>query len=194
MGLFRPYQRNEVADKAQGTVAPAPATVSSSPSSAGKGTPTPSRRQAEQERLARLHPTLSKRELKQREREASRARSDREWAQVESLPERVLLRNFVDSRWSISEFTWPVLMVMMAAFLTSQWWPAMSYYSSYAIWVLMVVIIIEVGWTWSKYRKLLDERLPRASRKGLLMYMGSRMISMRRFRRPPAEIPRGGEY
>lgn len=187
MGLFRPYQSNDAA----ATSEPA---VERDPASGAKGLPTLSRREAERLRRERLNPTLSKRERKDRERAIARARQEEAYAQVERSPERTLLRNFIDSKWTLSEFSWPVLMMSMAAVLAGTWFPSFGYYASFVIWVVLLILVIEVTVTWFRFRRVLAERLPGASRRGLLMYMTSRMVSMRRFRRPPTAINRGDAF
>lgn len=189
MGLFRPYQSNDADDPGADEASTGPQQPGQ-----GKGAPTLSRREAEQLRREQLRPTLSKRERKARERELRRAREDKAWSETEMRPERVLLRNFIDSRWTFSEFSWPILFVAMAMFIVGTWYAPVAYYSSYAIWAVMLAVIAEVAMLWFRYKRLLDARLPSAPRRGLLMYMASRMVSMRRFRRPPTAIDRGAAY
>jgi len=47
---------------------------------------------------------------------------------------------------------------------------------------------------WRGFKKVLAERLPRVSPKGLLMYGMNRMIQIRRFRMPSPRIKRGDVY
>ncbi len=185
MGLFRPYSRPGDADAAQ------PQDKAITDESTGKGAPTLSRREAEQARRERLHPTLSKAERRKRERRLSRERQDKSFADKESQPARVLLRNYVDSRWTFSEFSWPLLFVTMAAFLASAWWPPLAIYSSYGIYGVLLAVMLEVAYLWMGFKRMLAERYPDAPRKGMVMYMASRMVTMRRFRRPPAAVVRG---
>ncbi len=191
MGLFRPYQSNDASSQAADPSAPA---ATASQPTQGKGAPTPSRRDAEQLRRARLHPTLSKREIKARERELRRVREDKVWANVEMRPERVLLRNFIDARWTFAEFSWPMLFLALAMFVAGTWFPQMAIWGSYAIWVIMFAVLLEVAYMWMQFRRLLDKRVPDAPRRGLLMYMASRMVAMRRYRRPPTAIDRGAAF
>ena len=191
MGLFRPYQSNDAA-ASQGQIYDS--TDPDFAVSGGKGSPTLSRREAERLRRERLNPTLSKKERKARERAVARARQDDAYAKVESSPERLLLRNYIDSKWTLSEFSWPVLMMSMAAVLAGTWFPTFGYFASFAIWAILLVIVLEVTIYWFRFKRLLAERHPGASRRGLLMYMTSRMVSMRRYRRPPTAINRGDAF
>ncbi len=160
----------------------------------GKNQPTPTRKEAEKQRRERLRPTLTKKERKERERAIARQRSDKAYEQMERQPERVLLRNMVDSRWTLSEFTWPVMFIALAMMLSAAYFPVMAYIANYLVWALMLVIIVEVSVTWWQYKRLLAQRHPHASRRGLVLYMMSRMITMRRFRRPGTELDRGASY
>ncbi len=192
MGLFRPYDSSDAADR-PAEVATDDAAQHPEPEQ-GKGAPTLSRREAEQLRRERMRPTLSKREQKARQREIRRVREEKAYQDAEVRPERVLLRNFVDARWTFSEFSWPLLFLAMSLFIAGTWFPQLALYASYAIWAIMVGVIIEVTFMWSMYKRLLAQRAPTAPRRGLLMYMASRMVAMRRFRRPPAALDRGAQY
>lgn len=191
VGLFRPYSqpKDQTSPGPQDT-----AVTDSAVAGAPKGAPTLSRREAEQARRERLRPTLSKAERKQRERAIRRERQDRQYQEMENHPVRVLLRNYIDSKWTFSEFTWPLLFLMMASFLASPLWEPMALFSAYAIYAVLLGVIIEVLFRWYGFRKLLAERLPGASHRGLVMYMASRMVSMRRFRRPPTALDRGAPF
>lgn len=190
MGLFRPYQSNDATDEPSD----AEATEGDPAAPSGKNAPTLSRREAEQQRRERMRPTLSKREQKARNREVRRAREEKAFLTAESQPERVLLRNFVDARWTFSEFSWPLLLLSMSIFVVGSWVPRAAIYASYALWAIMAAIVVEISVLWFKFKQLLVERVPHANRRGLLMYMASRMVAMRRFRRPPTAIDRGAEF
>ena len=47
---------------------------------------------------------------------------------------------------------------------------------------------------WRGFKRVLAERLPGASPKGLLMYGMTRSTQIRRFRMPPPRIKRGEAY
>ncbi|NLA30145.1 MAG: DUF3043 domain-containing protein [Propionibacterium sp.] len=191
MGLFRPYERTDVSETSSDLDTP---TDASSGAGARKSAPTPTRKQAEQARRERVRPTLTKKERKARERQIRREREDRNLQLTESRPERVLLRNFIDARWTFGEFVWPLLLVSFAVFIAGSFIPQLTYGATYVMWGIIVSILIEATYLWRKFRKLLDQRLPNASRKGLIMYMVSRTITPRRFRRPPTAIDRGAEF
>ncbi|MFZ2624415.1 MAG: DUF3043 domain-containing protein [Propionibacterium sp.] len=166
------------------------------PVSAKKGAPTPTRRQAEQARMERLHPVLTKKEIRSRDREVRMKRRDLAFRATESRPERALLRNHVDAHWSVCEFTWPAIFILLAVTLLARYVPAMTYIGSVAIWVFFLVCGIDVALRWRAFKKEAKERIPsfESHKKGLLSYMASRMITMRRFRNPSPAVARGEKY
>ncbi|WP_341729013.1 DUF3043 domain-containing protein [Brooklawnia sp.] len=191
MGLFRPYQRTDAAETSEDL---ATSTDATGGGAARKSAPTPTRKQAEQARRDRVRPTLTKKERKARERQIRRDRDDRQYQQTELAPERILVRNFIDARWTFGEFVWPILLLSFAVFIAGSFMPQLTYWATYAMWAIIVLIVCESAYLWSKFRRLLAQRLPNAPRKGLLMYMTSRTITPRRFRRPATAIDRGADY
>ena len=161
-----------------------------------KNAPTPSRKQAETARMERLHPTLTKKEQRARDREATYRRREEAYRAVNARPERVLLRNNVDAHWSICEFAWPVVLILIATMLAMQWLPWLQLVSSAGIWVYFLACAVDVLIRWRSYRKEALARIPRFNPKGqyLLKEMMSRMITMRRFRNPGCVVARGEDY
>lgn len=218
MGLFRPYTRDEsdatksdaatknaaktaekaadkTADKAKLAKPSSPAHNASDEShKSGKGAATPTRRQAEAARMERLHPTLTKKEIRAREREAAARDRERSFSLMEEQPARVLLRNYVDARWTFTEFVWPLLLILLAVGMAGSRFPAILPYSSILAWVVMLGVVVDVVICWNGYKKVLRTRYPHADKRGLVTYMISRMISPRRWRRPAPVINRGDKY
>jgi hypothetical protein len=161
-----------------------------------KGAPTPTRKQAEQARMQRLHPVLTKKEQKARDRQARARKRDEQYKKVEEMPERVLLRNNIDSHWSVAEFAWPVVFLLLACVLATQILPVLSLVGTLGIWVFFLVCAVNVWWRWRSYKREATERIPGFTTrgKGLIGYMMSRMITMRRFRNPGPAIKRGEAY
>lgn len=221
MGLFRPYERNtdQPEDKAGGerrrvlvprreqAAAPKPAAtpaaaagepagektvVSRQPQK--KATATRTRAQAEAERMERRNPTLNPKEQRRADREArAKSRVDT-WDRIENSPERTLLRDYVDVRWTAAEFMLPVMLLGMAAFMLTSQSVEVTTWIALGLWALMIICFINIAILWFGFRKVLAERLPTASRRGLLMYLMNRAIMLRRFRRPSPRVERGGEY
>ncbi len=205
MGLFRPYERTEKTDRQRTSTVrrgtrpagpdtaaqPAPTEKITVTRGAGKAGPTPTRKEAEAARMQRLHPHLSPKEQRKADREA-RFRSQQEaWDRVERSPERALLRDFVDTRWTIAEFMMPAMILIMALMMVTMNNVQLSFYVSMSLWGVFILAVINVAIMWRSYKRLLEERVPGANRKGLLMYMINRSMMIRRFRRPSPRIKRG---
>lgn len=217
MGLFRPYERKEsgatsdqisaltpkgqeaaekaAAKKARAAAPQAPAEPSlevvGTAQVARKATPTRSRRQAEADRMERLHPTLT---AKQQRKAASQARQTQRLEaldRVENSPERTLARNYVDTRWTINEFLFPVMILVMALSMATMSNVVLSSYILGAVWVIIAAGVIQGIIMWRGLKKLMLQRHPNAILKGLPLYMFSRSIMIRRFRQPGAAIKRG---
>ena len=128
MGLFRPYQRNDAAETSDDLA------HSEEPRAARESQVRPyHRKEAELARRERVRPTLTKKEHKAREREIKRQNDDRAYQQTEMRPERVLLRNFIDARWTFGEFVWPILLVSFAVFIAGAFWPQLSVWATYGM-------------------------------------------------------------
>lgn len=188
MGLFRPYERS-ASDAAEPEPTPA-ATDPAKP--ARKDAPTPSRREAEAARRERLNPTLSAKELRVRERSAKNALRDEQFTRTESAPGKVLMRDFVDSRKSISQWSMPLLMVTLAISLViSSLSTSAALIVTWFTYSLFILIAADLFLMWRKYKRLHAERLPNEPLKGLLGYMINRAINLRRLRLPAPRVKPG---
>lgn len=186
MALFRPYQRTEAPAEEPTT----PATDSAKP--AGKAAPTPTRREAERARRERLNPTLTPKEARARERQAKIAAREANMKAAESQPGKVLVRDWVDSRRGIAPYSMPILMVMlMLSLVTTSFGTIATALMSYATWIVLLIIGIDLGRMWLGYKKLHAARLPREPLKGLLGYAINRSINLRRLRLPAARVKPG---
>lgn len=215
MGLFRPYDpqakdqatESETASARVGTgtktgstavraggAKTAPTSTPAPVRAGGKGAPTPTRKEAEAARRQRLNPVLSPKEAKARDREARYEARTKSMAAAEGTPERVLLRDYIDSRWTIAEFLLPVMLVVLALSFLAGRFPVLMLVSTVAAYVLMILAIIDIWRLWRGYKRLLAERHPSASPRGLLMVAVNRAMSIRRFRVPPPRISRGDSF
>ncbi|MFT3889266.1 MAG: DUF3043 domain-containing protein [Arachnia sp.] len=220
MGLFRPYERKEStsgdqisaltpkgqkaeekARKAESrpaadveAPAPGPTVVTRVPRK--KDAPTPTRRQAQAARMERLHPTLTPKEQRKADRAARSQSRNEAWDRTERSQERQLVRNFVDTRWTVAEFLMPVMILVMAGSMItlSMGQIGLSNIILLSIWVLFVAAVIQTFFMWRALKRLLDERVPQASKQGLMMYMLNRSMMLRRFRQPSPVIKRGDTF
>ena len=221
MGLFRPYERKEstsgdqisaltpkgqkaeekarkaaAAPAADAVVDPAPEVQSVPRTPKKKDAPTPTRKQAQAARMERLHPTLTPKEQRKADRAARSAARGEAWERTERSPERLLVRNFVDTRWTVAEFLMPVMILVMAGSMITlaMGLAAASDVILLSIWVLFAAAVIQTWVLWRGFKRLLAERHPNAGTQGLMMYMVNRSLMLRRFRQPGPVIKRGDTF
>lgn len=204
MALFRPYERTNKEDrKRPSTVAPKSTQPSAQETPApeqivvergGKKGRTPTRAEAEAARMQRLHPNLSKKEQRRADREARYEAQAKAWERMENSPERTLMRDFVDSQWTVAEFMMPAMILIMAFMLATMNNRTLSAYVALSLWVVLFAMIVQSWFMWRKFKVLLAERVPNGYTKGLLMYMVNRAMMIRRFRRPGPRIKRGDSF
>jgi Protein of unknown function (DUF3043) len=158
---------------------------------AKKDRPTPTRKEAEAARRQRVTRTVSKREARLEASRHSRAERMRLINAREAAPEKVLLRDYVDSRFNLGEFLLPSLVVILATTFLGQMLPRVAVISTLAMYAFIFAVIADTAIMWRGFKKLLAARLPKASPRGLLMYGMNRGIQIRRFRMPRPRVKRG---
>ena len=159
-----------------------------------KDRPTPTRAEAEAARKARVNPPLTPKEAKARLREQNRVARTRAFDEAENEPTRVLLRDYIDARWSITEFLMPVMILLAALSIGFGRYLLAQQVFSLAMVALFAAWIINVALVWRGFKKQARERLSSPQFRGLLMYANNRMLQIRRFRRPTPRINRGDSY
>lgn len=202
VGLLRPYEQKRSgatdADDVESNSVESASDVEGQPQRKGqtpkKGRPTKSRAEAEAERMARLHPNLSPKELRKLEREAKWERREAAYAKQQGAPERALMRDYVDSRWTISEFVLPIMMVFIALSFAFPRNVTIQSIVMAAMLALLVSWFANVWIFWRRYKKEATERLANPNFRGVLLEMNSRMMSIRRFRNPAPRVNRGDAY
>ena len=155
---------------------------------------TPTRKEAEALRRQRVTRQLTPREARREAATRNRAERMRALNAREAQPEKALMRDYVDARFSIGEFLLPSLVIILALSFLNQVWPAMTLFATIAMYVYIIAVILDGVIMWRGFKKVLAQRLPKASPKGLLMYGMNRMIQIRRFRMPAPRIRRGDPY
>ncbi|MDR1791747.1 MAG: DUF3043 domain-containing protein [Propionibacteriaceae bacterium] len=202
MGLFKSYEREpkESAKPAEPVKKAAPATEAvsepeaTSTAPAKKQVPTPSRKAAEAARRERMRPSMTPSEMRLKERQDRQKERAEAFERIEKSPGRVLLRDWVDSRRSISAWTMPILMVLLALQLTigsGTQNPTLVMVMSYAVWAFLLFLILDIFLMWRGFKKLAAERIPNEPLKGLMTYGISRSINIKRFRQPKPRVKSG---
>jgi Protein of unknown function (DUF3043) len=195
---------------AQSPDGPAEAKQPRSPRSAeaAKGRPTPKRSEAERNRRQPITGSGSRSRAPAAPRtpeEKARARGDRarkyeamkqgeSWAlnPRDRGPARALARDYIDAKRRVSEFYMYILVVLLAAvFLRNK---TEQQYISPLVLVLVVIIVIDAQIIRRSLRKLVAERLPGESTRGLTMYAVMRALQIRRFRIPAPRVRPGDKF
>jgi hypothetical protein len=177
---------------------------------AAKGRPTPKRSEAERNRRQPITGSGSGSRSRapaapRTPEEKARARGDRarkyeamkqgeSWAlnPRDRGPARALARDYIDSKRRISEFYMYILVVLLAAvFLRNK---TEQQYISPLVLVLVLVIVIDAQIIRRSLRKLVAERLPGESTRGLTMYAVMRALQIRRFRMPAPRVRPGDKF
>ncbi len=173
-----------------------------SPAEAAKGRPTPKRSQAEAKRRQPITGSRAPAVPRTKE-EKAKARSSRgtryeamkrgeAWAlnPRDRGPARALARDFVDSKRRISEYYMYVLVILLATVFLRR---AQQIISPLVL-VLVVVIVLDALLIRRSLRKLVAERLPGESPRGLTMYAVMRALQIRRFRVPAPRVGPGDKF
>src|ERR1700722_15138434 len=168
------------------------------PAEAAKGRPTPKRSVAEAKRRqpitgsrAPAAPRTPEDKVKARATRATKydaMKRGEAWAlnPRDRGPARALARDFIDSKRRISEYYMYVLVVLLAAvFLRNS---KTQEIISPLVLVLVVVILLDAFLIRRSLTRLIAERLPGESTRGLTMYATMRALQIRRFRMPTPRV------
>jgi hypothetical protein len=176
-------------------VTPEPATPSVDRSPTGKkDRPTPTRKEAEAARRQRMTTTLSKKEARAASSRQNRTERMKAVSAREAAPEKVLMRDYIDSRFNLGEFLLPAVVVILAVTIAGSYWPTVTVVATMAMYLFIIGVFVDGYLMWRGFKKVLASRLPKASPKGLLLYGMTRSTQIRRFRSPPPRIKRGEAY
>ena len=189
---------------AQSPDGPAEVKQPRSPAEAAKGRPTPKRSEAERNRRqpitgsrAPAAPRTPEDKAKARGDKARRyeaMKAGESWAlnPRDRGPTRALARDYIDSKRRISEYYMYILVVLLVAIFVRNK-TAQSYISPLVL-VLVVIIIVDAQFIRYRLRKLISERLPGESSRGLTMYAVMRALQIRRFRIPAPRVKPGDKF
>jgi hypothetical protein len=183
--------------------APAESKPARSPAEAAKGRPTPKRSQAEANRRqpitgsrAPAAPRTPEDKAKARANRGTKYEAMKRgeaWAlnPRDRGPARALARDYIDSKRRISEYYMYVLVILLGAvFLRNK---GAQEFVSPLVLVLVVVILMDAWLIRRQLTKLVAERLPGESVRGLTMYSVMRALQIRRFRVPAPRVGPGAK-
>lgn len=188
MGLFSPSKGQDAAEPTQ----PAPTPQQVPAPTGAKSAPTPKRKDAEAARRQRVNPQLSPKEAKQKARSDAALERRKQTEAMDGTPAKKLLRNWVDSRLNLAEWSMPILMLLLLLVLVvSPMYPMIVEPTTYATWAFIGLVVVDITIMWRGFKKLAAQRLPSEPLKGLLYYGFNRAITLRRMRIPKPVVNRG---
>lgn len=159
-----------------------------------KSGPTPTRKEAEAARRQRMTKTYSKRESRAMASQHNRTERMRALSARDATPEKALMRDHVDARFSLGEILLPALVIILALSFLNQAVPQAAVIGTAAMYLYILSVFVDLFIMWRGFKRVLAARLPRSSPKGLLFYGTNRAIQIRRFRIPRPRVKRGEAY
>jgi Protein of unknown function (DUF3043) len=205
------------AQGSQGAEAPEAPPVKSKPAAeAGKGRPTPKRSEAEANRYRTLTGSTTsgrgrtaapdpKRKLTPEDK--AKARGDRA-KQLEAMrrgedwalgprdrgPARRLARDYVDAHRRPMEYYMYALIVLIIALFAGKSESGLANYMQLFLVVIIVIIAVDAYFLRRSVMKVVQERLPNESTRGLAFYAIMRGLQLRRFRTPTPRLKPGDKF
>jgi hypothetical protein len=202
---------------AQGTDTPEAPAKSKPPAQTGKGRPTPKRSAAEANRYRTVTgSTTSGRgpkpapgaAPKRKRTPEEKARDKAEWNKKQLAmrngedwalgprdrgPARKLVRDYVDAHRRPSEYYMYALILLILALVAGKSDTAFNSIVQIVLVAIIVVIVIDAFFLRRTVVKLVHERLPKESTRGLAFYAIMRALQLRRFRMPAPRVKPGAE-
>lgn len=204
------------AQGSQGAQTPEAPAKSRPAAEAGKGRPTPKRSEAESNRYRTVTGSTTsgrgpvkapdpRRKLTPEEK--NRARADRtkqmqamrrgeEWAlgPRDRGPAKKLARDYVDAHRRPMEYYMYALIILILALFAGRSSSAINVYMQDFLLVIILVIAVDAYLLRRSVIKLVNERLPNESTRGLGFYAIMRGLQLRRFRTPAARLKPGDKF
>ena len=220
--MFRRSNGGATEGKAQGSQSPQGAQTAESPEKskpsvqAGKGRPTPKRSEAEASRYRtvtgsttsgrgpakapdprrKLTPDEKAKARDDRSRQLQAMRQGEEWAlgPRDRGPAKKLARDYVDAHRRPMEFYMYALIVLIIALFAGRSNTALGSYMQIFLLVIIAIIAVDAFLLRRSIFKVVHERLPKESTRGLAFYAIMRALQLRRFRTPAARLKPGDDY
>jgi hypothetical protein len=204
------------AQGSQGAQTPEAPAKSKPPAEVGKGKPTPKRSAAESNRYRTLTgsttsgrgkpaPAAPGRKLTPEEK--ARVRDDRskqlqamrrgeEWAlgPRDRGPGKKLARDYVDAHRRPMEFYMYALIILIIALFAGRSHSGLANYMQLFLIVIIAIIAVDAYFLRRSVMKLVHERLPGESTRGLAFYAIMRALQLRRFRTPAPRLKPGDDF
>ena len=174
---------------------------------AAKGRPTPKRSEAERGRRQGITGTPAGRSSgragsasggagratskEDRLRRNEAMRRGEEWALParDRGPVKALVRDYVDSRRRISEYYMYVMLILVLLLFIRV--PSVQHLAEPIVLLLIVFVIVDAWLLRMNLKRLIPQRLPGQSARGVTIYAVFRALQIRRFRMPPPRVTPG---
>ena len=104
-------------------------------------------------------------------------------------PVKALVRDYVDSRRRISEYYMYVMLILVLLLFIRV--PAVQHAAEPIVLVLIVFVIVDALLLRMNLKRLIPQRLPGQSARGVTIYAVFRALQIRRFRMPPPRVTPG---
>lgn len=200
----------------QGAQTPEAPAKSKPAAQAGKGRPTPKRSEAEANRYrtitgsttsGRGRPASADPKRKLTPEEKARAREDRnkqllamrrgeEWAlgPRDRGPAKRLARDYVDAHRRPMEFYMYALIILVLALFAGRSSAVIASYMQLFLLVIIAIIVVDGFFLRRSILRVVHERLPNESTRGLAFYAIMRALQLRRFRTPSPRLKPGDKF
>ena len=180
-----------------------PATGRPHATTPGKGRPTPKRSEAERRRRQpftapkdrkEANRTYRDRQRQDRTRRSEAMRRGEEWALPvrDRGPVKALARDYVDSRWRVSEFYMYGLLVLMVLLFVRT--TVVQTIVPLLVLAAVVVMLVEGILIGRRVRSLARQRLPGEDTRGVRLYAAMRALQIRQLRAPKPRVKPGDSY
>ncbi|WP_240777895.1 DUF3043 domain-containing protein [Nonomuraea basaltis] len=178
------------------------------PKPQGKGRPTPKRREQESKRRQPVHAPKDRKEAyrqtrakqaaeRERARKGMLAGDERYFPARDKGPARKFARDWVDSRRLPSQYFLPFsLLILLATWVP---WPpeireqVLSLVIAFGWPIMMMGVLFTSFYVAWKVKRLVTEKLPDESLKGVGFYAAMRALQIRKLRFPPPLVLPGGK-
>ena len=204
------------AQDSQPALAPEAPAKSKAPAQTGKGRPTPKRSEAEANRYRsltgsttsgrnrsstaapsrKLTPEEKSKVRSERNKQMQAMRRGEEWALQprDRGPMKKLARDYVDAHRRPSEFYMYALIILVISLVAGKSHKALNADLEYLLLAIIAVIIVDAILLRRSINKLVAERLPGESTRGITFYAIMRALQLRRFRNPAPRIKPGDSF
>jgi hypothetical protein len=200
----------------QGAQTPEAPAKSKPATETGKGRPTPKRSEAEANRYRtvtgsttsgrrpaaggdprrKLTPEEKARVRGDRSKQMQAMRRGEEWAlgPRDRGPAKMLARDYVDAHRRPMEFYMYALILLIIALFAGRSNSALASYMQIFLLVIIVIIVVDGYFLRRSITRLVGERLPDESTRGLGFYAIMRALQLRRFRTPSPRVKPGDDF